>query len=145
MRIGIGSDHGGVGHKACIKAHLEALGHQVMDYGTQPDVPADYPDVAERVCQAYLKGAFDRGILICGTGIGMSIAANKVKGIRAAHVTDCFSARMCREHNDAQILCLGERVTGPALALEIVDAYLKAEHLGGRHARRVEKIMALEK
>lgn len=145
MKIGIGSDHGGVNHKAAITKHLEELGHTVIDYGTQPEVSADYPDIAEKVAQEYLNGAFDLGILVCGTGIGMSIAANKVKGIRAAHVTDCYSARMCREHNDAQILCLGERITGVDLALEIVDAYVKAEHQGGRHARRVEKIMNLEK
>ena len=144
MKIGIGSDHGGVNHKAAIAKHLEELGHTVIDYGTQPEVPADYPDIAEKVAQEYLNGAFDLGILVCGTGIGMSLAANKVQGIRAAHVTDCYSARMCREHNDAQILCLGERITGVDLVLEIVDAYVKAEHQGGRHARRVEKIMNLE-
>ena len=144
MKIGIGSDHGGVNHKAYIKEHLTALGHEVIDYGTQPEVPADYPDIAEKVCRAYLDGAFDRGILICGTGIGMSIAANKMHGIRAAHVTDCYSAKKCRQHNDAQIICLGERVTGPDLAVAIVDAYLNAEHEGGRHARRVEKINRLE-
>lgn len=145
MRIGIGSDHGGVNHKKYIIQHLEALGHQVTDYGTEPDVPADYPDIAKKVADAFINGEFDRGILICGTGIGMSIAANKVDGIRAAHITDCYSARMAREHNDAQIVCLGERITGCDLALEMVDAYLKAEHLGDRHARRVEKIMNLEK
>ncbi|MBQ2615197.1 MAG: ribose 5-phosphate isomerase B [Clostridia bacterium] len=144
MKIGIGSDHGGVNHKAAIIKHLSDKGIEVIDYGTQPEVPADYPDVAETVCKGYLKGEFDLGILVCGTGIGMSIAANKVKGIRAAHVTDCYSARMSREHNNAQILCLGERITGIDLALEIVDAYLRAEHQGGRHARRVEKIMNLE-
>ena len=144
MKIGIGSDHGGVNLKAYIKEHLREIGHEVIDYGTQAEVPADYPDVAEKLCRAYLSGEFDRGILVCGTGIGMSIAANKIDGIRAAHVTDCYSARMCRQHNDAQILCLGERVTGQDLALEIVDAYLLAKHLGGRHTRRVDKIMKLE-
>lgn len=145
MKIGIGSDHGGVNHKALIKQHLEAQGHTVVDYGTDSGVSVDYPDIAETVCLAYLAGEFERGILVCGTGIGMSISANKINGIRAAHVTDCYSARMSREHNNAQILCLGERITGPDLAIEIVDAYLKAEHLGDRHARRVEKIMNLEK
>ncbi len=144
MRIGIGSDHGGVNHKEAIIKHLRECGYQVTDYGTQAGESVDYPDVAETVCKAYLNDKFDLGILVCGTGIGMSIAANKVKGIRAAHVTDCYSARMSREHNDAKILCLGERITGVDLALEIVDAYLKAEHQGGRHARRVEKIMNLE-
>lgn len=145
MKIGIGCDHGGVNHKEAIKEHLTAIGHEVIDYGTERDVPADYPDIAEKVSRAYLGGEFDRGILICGTGIGMSIAANKIDGIRAAHVTDTFSARMSREHNNAQIICLGERITGPGLAIDIVDAYLKSEFAGGRHQRRVDKIMNLEK
>ncbi len=144
MRIGMGSDHGGVNLKAAIKAHLEELGHTVIDYGTEAGVPADYPDVAKKVALAYLEDAFDRGILVCGTGIGMSIAANKVDGIRAAHVTDCYSARMSRQHNNAQIICLGERITGTDLALDIVDAYIQAEHEGGRHANRVAKIMEIE-
>ncbi len=145
MKIGIGCDHGGVNHKEAIKEHLTAIGHEVIDYGTERDVPADYPDIAEKVSRAYLGGEFDRGILICGTGIGMSIAANKIDGIRAAHVTDTFSARMSREHNNAQIICLGERITGPGLAIDIVDAYLESEFAGGRHQRRVDKIMNLEK
>ena len=145
MKIGIGSDHGGVNHKSEIIEHLLSLGHEIIDYGTEAGASVDYPDIAKTVCEGYLNNAFDLGILVCGTGIGMSIAANKVDGIRAAHVTDCYSARMCREHNNAQILCLGERITGPALALEIVDAYLGASYQGERHARRVEKIMALEK
>ena len=145
MKIGIGCDHGGVNHKEAIKEHLTAIGHEVIDYGTERDVPADYPDIAEKVSRAYLGGKFDRGILICGTGIGMSIAANKIDGIRAAHVTDTFSARMSREHNNAQIICLGERITGPGLAIDIVDAYLESEFAGGRHQRRVDKIMTLEK
>lgn len=144
MKIGIGSDHGGVNHKAAIIKHLQGNGYQTVDYGTEQAAAVDYPDIAQKVCEAYKNEEFDLGILVCGTGIGMSIAANKVKGIRAAHVTDCYSARMCREHNNAQILCLGERITGVDLALEIVDAFLKAEHQGGRHARRVEKIMSLE-
>lgn len=145
MKIGIGCDHGGVNHKEAIKEHLTAIGHEVIDYGTERDVPADYPDIAEKVSRAYLGGKFDRGILICGTGIGMSIAANKIDGIRAAHVTDTFSARMSREHNNAQIICLGERITGSGLAIDIVDAYLESEFAGGRHQRRVDKIMNLEK
>lgn len=143
--IAIGSDHGGVNHKRYIEQFLIENGYAYKDYGTQPGVPADYPDVAQTVSHAILDGECDCGILICGTGIGMSIAANKVEGIRAAHVTDTFSARMAKEHNDAQIICLGERVTGPDLALELVRAYLASEHLGGRHARRVEKIMNIEK
>ena len=127
-----------------IKKLLESKGYEVKDFGSHDTNSVDYPDIALPVCESVLSGECEFGILVCGTGIGMSIAANKVKGIRAAHVTDCYSARMCREHNDAQILCLGERITGVDLALEIVDACIKAEHQGGRHARRVEKIMNLE-
>ncbi|MEG1442167.1 MAG: ribose 5-phosphate isomerase B [Oscillospiraceae bacterium] len=140
MKIAIGSDHGGVNHKAYIEEFLKENGYDYTDFGTQPNVPADYPDIAKIVSTAVISGEYDRGILICGTGIGMSIAANKIPGIRAAHVTDTFSARMAKEHNDAQIICLGERITGPDLAIELVKAYLNAEHLGGRHARRVGKI-----
>lgn len=143
-RIAIGSDHGGVNHKDYIEKYLEENGYEYKDFGTEAGVPADYPDIAEKVSLAVRDEDFDCGILICGTGIGMSIAANKIKGIRAAHVTDSYSAKMARQHNDAQIICLGERITGPDLALEIVAAYLEQEHLGGRHARRVEKIMNLE-
>lgn len=142
--IAIGSDHGGVVLKDAIKEFLSQNGYEYKDYGTQRDVPMDYPDIAEIVAKSIVGGECDKGILICGTGIGVSIAANKVDGIRAAHVTDVFSAKMAKEHNDAQIICLGERITGPGLALEIVRAYLESEHQGGRHQRRVEKIMALE-
>ncbi len=145
MIIGIGSDHGGTNLKEVIKKHLSEKGYEVKDYGTQEGIPADYPDVAEKVCAALLGGECEKAVLICGTGIGISISANKIDGIRAAHVTDCFSARMAMEHNNAQIICLGERITGPGLACDIVDAYLGAKHQGGRHAMRVEKIMALEK
>ena len=142
--IAIGSDHGGVVLKDVIKEYLEQNGYEFKDFGTQKDVPMDYPDIAETVAKAIVSGECSKGILICGTGIGVSIAANKVKGIRAAHTTDVFSAKMAKQHKDAQIICLGERITGPGLALEIVDAYLKSEHLGGRHQRRVDKIMAIE-
>ncbi len=143
--IAIGSDHGGVSLKDTIKEYFDENGIEYKDYGTQKDVPADYPDIAEIVCGGILNGECSSGVLVCGTGIGMSIAANKIDGIRAAHVTDVFSAKMAKEHNDAQIICLGERITGPGLALEIVKAYFASKHLGGRHGRRVEKIMALEK
>ena len=142
--IAIGSDHGGVVLKEAIKEFLKQNGYEFRDFGTQPGVPMDYPDIAETVANSVVSGECDKGILVCGTGIGVSIAANKVKGIRAAHVTDVFSAKMAKEHNDAHIICLGERITGPGLALEIVRAYLEAEHLGGRHGRRVDKIMAIE-
>lgn len=145
MRIAIGSDHGGVNHKAYIEEYLAKNGHEYADFGTNSGESVDYPDIAEVVGKAVLTEDFDCGILICGTGIGMSIAANKIRGIRAAHVTDTYSAKMAKQHNDAQIICLGERITGPDLAIDIVEAYLTQEHLGDRHARRVEKIMALEK
>ena len=144
MKIAIGSDHGGINHKAYIKNYLTENGYEVVDFGTNTPDSVDYPDIAKEVAVAVRDNNFDRGILICGTGIGMSLAANKVKGIRAAHVTDCYSARMAKEHNDAQIICIGERITGPDLALEIVKTYLASEHLGGRHANRVNKIMAIE-
>ncbi len=144
MKIAIGSDHGGINHKAYIKNYLTENGYEVVDFGTNTTDSVDYPDIAKELSVAVRDDAYDCGILICGTGIGMSLAANKVKGIRAAHVTDCYSARMAKEHNDAQIICIGERITGPDLALEIVKAYLASEHLGDRHANRVNKIMAIE-
>lgn len=143
--IAIGSDHGGINHKEYIKEFLKANGYEYKDFGTNSSESCDYPDIAKPVCDAILSGECEKGILICGTGIGMSIAANKVKGIRAAHVTDTFSSRMAMEHNNAHIICIGERITGPDLAIEIVKSYLSATHLGGRHAKRVEKAMALEK
>jgi len=142
--IAIGSDHGGINHKEYIKEYLKANGYEYKDFGVNSAESCDYPDIAKPVCKAILAGECEKGILICGTGIGMSIAANKVKGIRAAHVTDTFSSRMAMEHNNAHIICIGERITGPDLAIEIVKSYLEAEHLGGRHANRVEKAMALE-
>ena len=144
MRIAIGSDHGGINHKAYIKEYLTENGFEVKDFGTDTPESVDYPDIAKTVSLAVRDEDFDCGILICGTGIGMSIAANKVRGIRAAHVTDTYSAKMAKQHNDAQIICLGERITGPDLALEIVKAYLAQTHLGGRHSRRVEKSMEIE-
>ncbi len=142
--IAIGSDHGGVVLKESIKEFLKQNGYEFKDFGTKPGEPMDYPDIAETVANSIVSGECEKGILVCGTGIGVSIAANKVKGIRAAHATDVFSAKMAKEHNDAHIICLGERITGPGLALEIVKAYLEAEHLGGRHGRRVDKITAIE-
>lgn len=142
--LAIGSDHGGVNLKEIIKGYLAEKGIEVKDFGTHGTDSVDYPDIAKEVAMSIKDGECERGILVCGTGIGMSIAANKIKGIRAAHVTDTYSARMAREHNDAHIICLGERITGCEIALEIVKAYLNAEHLGGRHAKRVKKIMDLE-
>lgn len=142
--IAIGCDHGGLSHKEKIKEKLTEWGYEYKDFGTYDESSCDYPDIAKEVAEGIKSGECDKGILICGTGIGMSIAANKVLGIRAAHVTDTFSAKMSREHNNAHIICLGERITGIEVAFEIVKAYLEAEFQGGRHEQRVNKIMALE-
>ena len=143
--LAIGADHGGVNLKEIIKNYLAERGIEVKDFGTFGTTSVDYPDIAKEVADSIIAGECENGILVCGTGIGMSIAANKVDGIRAAHVTDTYSARMAKEHNNAHIICLGERITGCDLAVEIVKAYLDAEHLGGRHGVRVEKIMNIEK
>ncbi len=145
MKVAIGADHGGYRLKEDIKSLLEDLGVDYKDFGTHSIESVDYPDVALPVAQSVADGLFDRGILICGTGIGIGIAANKVKGIRAALVHDTFSAHACREHNDANILTMGERVIGPGLARDIVTIWLATNFEGGRHERRVEKIMAIEK
>ncbi len=147
MKIAMASDHGGVHLKEHIKNYLQGKGIEVVDHGTYGEESCDYPDFAEKLCQDITSGASgaERGILICGTGIGISIAANKCKGIRAALCADVFSAKMSREHNDANVLCMGERTTGVGLAEMITDAWLETEFAGGRHQRRVDKIMALEK
>lgn len=144
MRIALGSDHGGYRLKEAIKNYLTERGIEFKDFGTISEASVDYPDFALMVAQAVSAGECDRGILVCGTGIGIGIAANKVPGIRAALCHDTFSAQFSREHNDANILTLGERVIGTGLALEIVDTWLKSEFAGGRHARRVNKITAIE-
>lgn len=144
MKIAVGSDHGGIHLKEHIKEQLQKAGWEVLDCGTNSEASCDYPDYAAKVCAEIAKGTVTRGILVCGTGIGVSISANKCKGIRAALCGDVFSAQMSREHNDANVLCLGERVLGLGLADLIVATWLKAEFAGGRHARRVGKIMALE-
>ncbi len=142
--IAIGCDHGGLNLKKYIEKFLEEKGLKYEDLGTHDTNSCDYPQIAKAVCEKITSGEAEFGILVCGTGIGMSIAANKIDGIRAAHVTDTYSARMTKEHNNANVICLGERITGCDLALEIVDAYLKAEFQGGRHANRVNQIMELE-
>lgn len=144
MRLIIGADHGGVELKALLKERLIAEGHTVEDVGTMDIAAVDYPDIAEKLCKKLLNDGYDRGILVCGTGIGMSIAANKIHGIRAALITDTFSARMASAHNDANVVTLGARTLGPELAWEILKANLEEPHLGGKHAVRVEKIMKLE-
>jgi len=145
MRIVIGADHAGYELKQQIARYLLAQGHQVQDLGTHSPQPVDYPDYAVRVARAVVAGEAERGILICGTGIGMSIAANKVRGARAAVCTDCYMARMARQHNDARILCLGGRVLGLGSALDVVEVFLRTDFVGGRHAQRVDKISALER
>lgn len=145
MRIAVGADQGGYELKQRIAEFLIAQGHQVQDFGTHDLESVDYPDIAALVARAVAAEEFERGILICGTGIGMSIAANKVRGVRAAVCTDCYMARMSRHDNDANILCLGGRDLGLSLALDIVQIFLSSEFLRERHARRVNKISALER
>ncbi len=140
MRIAIGCDHGGVELKQAIGEHLAAAGHDINDLGTHASDSVDYPDYGKAVAGAVAAGEADRGVLVCGTGQGMAMTANKVDGVRTGVCGDVFSARMICNHNNAQVLCLGARVTGPSLALEIVDAFVGADFEGGRHSRRVEKI-----
>jgi ribose 5-phosphate isomerase B len=140
-----GSDHAGLALRAEVVKVAAAKGFEVEDLGPFSGESVDYPDYAERVARAVAAGAARFGILVCGTGIGMSIAANKVKGVRAALCTTELEARMARAHNDANVLCLGERVIGAGLCAAIVDAFLTTPFEAGRHARRVEKIGALEK
>lgn len=144
MKLAIGSDHGGFRLKEAIKTYLLAHDYEVTDFGTESEDSCDYPDFALPVAEAVAKGEYDRGILICGTGIGIGIVANKVKGIRAALCHDTFSAEACRNHNDANILTMGERIVGEGLALKIVETFLNSDFEGGRHQRRVDKIKALE-
>jgi ribose 5-phosphate isomerase B len=144
MKVAIGSDHGGFHLKENIRQFLNEKGISFQDYGVFNTDSADYPDISFRVAQALTAGECDRGIIICGTGIGVSIAANKIKGIRAALCHDIFSAQMAREHNDANILTMGERVIGTGPARMIVEKWLNTDFLGGRHACRVGKISALE-
>lgn len=144
MKIAIGCDHAGVKFKEQIKEYVKSLGYETEDFGAYTTDRVDYPDIAKAVCDGVLTGGCDKGILICGTGIGMSMAANKIKGIRAALCSDTYSARMTREHNDANVMAMGARVIGIDLACDIVTSFLTAEYAGGRHAVRVEKMMAFE-
>ena len=142
--IAIGSDHGGFGLKQEIMKYLDEKGLAYHDYGTYTTESCDYPIYGEAVARAVASGECEKGILICGTGIGISISANKVRGVRAALCGDCFSAEMCRRHNDANILAIGERVLGPGLALKITETFLSTPFDGGRHARRVALISDIE-
>ncbi|MCS7179245.1 MAG: ribose 5-phosphate isomerase B [Anaerolineae bacterium] len=143
-RIAIGADHGGYALKNAIVQFLLAAGYPVEDVGTYGEDAVDYPDYAVQVARLVATGQADLGILVCGTGIGMSITANKVHGVRAAVATDSYMARMAREHNDANVLCLGGRVLGVGSALEVVQAFLQSRFAGDRHLRRIRKIQALE-
>jgi ribose 5-phosphate isomerase B len=143
--IALGADHAGFLLKEDIKAWLTAHGHHVLDFGTDSREAVDYPDFAVRVAEAVGAGAAERGVLVCGTGIGMAIAANKMAGVRAAPCSDLDVARLSREHNDANILTLGARVVGSATATQMLETWLATDFAGGRHARRVAKLMALER
>lgn len=140
LKVVIGSDHGGFHYKEAIIDYLKARNIEFVDVGTHTRESCDYPDIAKEVAKKVASGEFNRGILVCGTGIGMSIAANKVRGIRAALCGDTYSARVCRAHNNANVLCLGERVIGEHLALDIVDIWLKTGFEGGRHKRRIDTL-----
>ncbi|CEK36743.1 ribose 5-phosphate isomerase B [Paraclostridium sordellii] len=145
MKIGLGSDHGGYNLKEEIKKYLESKGIECVDFGTENGVDSvDYPIYGEKVAKAVVSKDVDYGILCCGTGIGISLAANKVKGIRCAVVSDTFSAKMSKAHNNANMLSLGERVIGKGLALEIVDAWINTEFEGERHLRRVNMLNDIE-
>ncbi len=144
MKIALGADHGGYDLKNKIQKHLEERGFTVVNFGVDGPESVNYPDYAHPVCEAVVSGACTLGILVCGTGIGMSIAANKHKGIRAACCSDTYSARMTRKHNDANVLCLGGRVVGDCLAMDMVDIFVDTAFEGGRHATRVAMLNALD-
>ncbi len=145
MKIVIGCDHAGVELKNAVKAHIESKGYEVVDVGVHTTDSCHYPLIAHAACEKIFCGECELGVLICGTGVGMSMAANKHNGIRAACCSDTFSARLTREHNDANMLCFGQRVVGLGLALDLVDAFLGAEYLnGGNHVTRVAMLGDIE-
>ncbi|SFA42245.1 ribose-5-phosphate isomerase [Parageobacillus thermantarcticus] len=144
MKVAIASDHAGIRIREEIKKLMDELGIEYIDLGCDCETSVDYPDYAIPVAEKVANGEVDRGILICGTGIGMTIAANKVKGVRCALCHDVYSAKVTRQHNDSNVLAMGERVIGPGLAREIAEVWLTTEFEGGRHARRVEKITQYE-
>ena len=144
-KITLGCDHAGYELKKKVIDHLQERGIEVIDVGTHSTDSCDYPAIAHAVCKNIQDGVTELGILVCGTGIGMSMAANKHRGIRAAACSDTFSARLTRIHNDANVLCFGERVVGMGLALDLVDNFIDAEFEGGKHQRRVDMITAIEK
>jgi len=144
MKIAIGCDHGALDLKNKVIAHLTAKGYEVVNFGTDTLDSCDYPDFAAPAAKAVASGECEKGIVLCTTGIGVSITANKVKGIRCALLSDVMSARMTRQHNDTNMMAIGAAVVGPMLALEIIDTWLGTEFEGGRHQRRIDKMMALE-
>ncbi len=145
MKIGIGNDHAAVDMKNEIKAYLEEKGHEVVNFGTDTSESCNYPEYGEKVGVAVAGGDVDLGVLICGTGVGISIAANKVEGVRAVVCSEPYSAKLSREHNNSNILAFGARVIGIEMAKMIVDAWLDAEFMGGKHGKRVDMIMDIEK
>lgn len=144
MKIALACDHGGLALKTAVKTHLKLRGFEVVDFGTDSPESCDYPDFAAPAARAVAAGDCDRGIVICTTGIGVSVVANKVKGIRCAQLSDLLSASLTRRHNDTNMMALGQAIVGELLALEIVDVWLDTPFEGGRHQRRVDKIMANE-
>lgn len=145
MKIAVGCDHGGLEHKNVIAEHLKSEGFEVEDFGIYENKSVDYPEIALKVANSIKNGENELGILVCGTGIGMSLAANKVNGIRAAACSEHFSAKYTRLHNNSNILCLGGRVIGIGTALELCDIFVNTEFEGGRHQRRIDMITEIEK
>lgn len=144
MKIAVGCDHAGLKVKNTIIDYLKDNGYEYTDVGTYTLDSCDYPDFANEVAIKVAQGDCDKGIIVCGTGIGVSIVANKVKGIRCAHCTDTFSAKACREHNNANVITFGDRITGIGIILDCVKLFLETEFLGGRHEKRVDKITQIE-
>jgi ribose 5-phosphate isomerase B len=144
MRIALGSDHAGYAAKEALKASLRARGHEVIDVGAPGEAPCDYPDFAWEVARAVASGRADRGVLVCGTGLGRAIAANKIPGVRAVNVTDEATAELSRRHNDANVFCAGARLLGAPRILELLGLWMETPFEGGRHAGRLEKVRRLE-
>jgi len=144
MRIAVASDHAGFALKEALKGYLAELGHEVVDWGAHSTESSDYPDFIAPAARAVAAGECERGVFCCGTGLGSMLAANKVRGIRAVVCHECCSARLSRQHNDANALCMGGRIVGVELARDVLRVWLETSFEGGRHARRVEKVMALE-
>lgn len=144
MKIAVACDHGGLQLKNALIKNMEGQGYEVVDFGTYTTDSCDYPDYASKAAKAVASGECDKGVVVCGTGIGVSIVANKVKGIRCALVHDVFSAKATRQHNDTNMIAMGQRVIGEGLAIEILNAWLHTDYEGGRHDLRIQKMMALE-